>query len=175
MARKKKYSLSEYVLAGIFLAIAMVLPFLTAQIPQIGKALCPMHLPVLLAGFFCGPGLGFAVGLIAPVLRAVVFASPVLMPNAVGMCLELATYGFISGYLYRYLPKTKFNVYFSLICAMLLGRIVWGVGRVLLLNLGGYAFSWSAFIAGAVLNCIPGIVVQIVLVPLIVFALKNNR
>lgn len=175
MAKKKKITLSEYVLAGIFLAIAMVLPIFTAQIPQIGKALCPMHIPVLLAGYFCGPWLGMAVGFIAPLLRSFIFAAPVLMPNAVGMCFELATYGFIAGYLYRYLPKTKFNLYFSLICAMVIGRVVWGVSRVVLLRLGDYAFSWSAFIAGALLDCIPGIIVQIILVPLLVMALKNNR
>ena len=41
-------------LSAMFMAIAFVLPFLTGQIPQIGSMLCPMHIPVLLCGFFCG-------------------------------------------------------------------------------------------------------------------------
>lgn len=40
------------VLAAMFLALALVLPFITGQLPQIGNALCPMHFPVLLCGFF---------------------------------------------------------------------------------------------------------------------------
>lgn len=174
MARRKKSSLSEYILAAIFLAIALVLPIFTGQIPQIGKALCPMHIPVLLCGYFCGPWLGMGIGFIAPLLRSIIFSTPVLIPNAIGMAFELATYGFIAGYLYKYLPKSKFNIYFSLICAMLLGRIVWGASRVVLYNVAGYEFGWSAFIAGALTSAIPGIIAQIIIVPILVMALKNN-
>lgn len=50
------------VYAGAALALCLVLPFLTGQIPQIGSALCPMHIPVLLAGFLCGPWVGCGGG-----------------------------------------------------------------------------------------------------------------
>ena len=40
--------------SALYLAIALVLPFLTGQIPQIGSMLCPMHIPALLCGFVCG-------------------------------------------------------------------------------------------------------------------------
>lgn len=91
--------------AALFLALAMVLPFLTGQIPQIGKSLCPMHIPALLCGFLCGWPWGLAVGLIAPLLRSVTFGMPAMFPDAVVMAFELAAYGAVAGILYRLLPK----------------------------------------------------------------------
>lgn len=52
--------------SALFLALAMVLPFLTGQIPEIGSMLCPMHIPALLCGFMCGWPWGLAVGFISP-------------------------------------------------------------------------------------------------------------
>ncbi|MCR5399076.1 MAG: ECF transporter S component [Lachnospiraceae bacterium] len=163
----------KMITAAICLALAMVLPFFTGQIPQIGKMLSPMHIPVFLCGFFCGPIYGLVIGFIAPLLRSVTFGMPALMPSAVGMCFELATYGLISGLMYRALPKKNVYIYVSLFTAMIAGRIVWGIARVILLGVGGYEFGWEAFIAGALLNAIPGIILHIVLVPIIVIAVKK--
>ena len=85
--------------AALFLALAMVLPFLTAQIPEIGSMLSPMHIPVLLCGFLCGWPWGLAVGFIAPPLRSVLFGMPAMFPGAAAMAFELATYGAVSGLL----------------------------------------------------------------------------
>ena len=161
------------VLSAMLLSVALVLPFLTGQIPQIGNALCPMHLPVLLCGYFCGPWYALAIGAAAPLLRFALFGMPPLMPTGLAMCLELAAYGFASGMLYRHLPKRRIFVYVSLIGAMLAGRIVWGSARVLLYGLGKSTFGWSAFLTGAFLNAIHGIIVQIVLIPVLVFALQK--
>lgn len=163
------------ILAALFLALALVLPFLTGQIPQIGNALCPMHLPVLLCGYFCGPWYALAIGLIAPLLRLLLFGMPPLIPTGIAMCFELATYGCIAGLMYLWLPKKKPYIYVSLICAMLAGRIVWGVARVILYGLGKSQFGWSAFMAGAFLNAIPGIIVQIILIPLLVMILQKAQ
>ena len=57
-----KQHIKKLTYSAICLALCLVLPFLTGQIPQIGSALCPMHLPVLLAGFLCGPWWAAAVG-----------------------------------------------------------------------------------------------------------------
>ena len=89
------------------------------------------------------------------------------------MMFELGTYGLTSGLLYKILPKNKGNIYLSLICSMIIGRIIWGVSRVVLLSLGNYEFSWTAFIAGAFLNAIPGIIVQLVLIPILIIAIEN--
>ena len=157
----------------MLLALALVLPFLTGQIPQIGNLLCPMHIPVLLCGFFCGPWYGLAVGFIAPLLRFAMFGSPPLIPMGVAMCFELATYGLVSALLYRALPKKKTYIYVSLIGAMLAGRAVWGAARVILWGLGKADFGWAAFLTGAFTGAVPGIVLQLVLIPVLVMALEK--
>ena len=157
----------------MFLALALVLPLLTGQLQQLGNALCPMHIPILLCGFFCGPIYGLAVGLIAPVLRFFIFGMPPLLPIGIPMSFELATYGLISGYLYRKLPTKKSSVYLSLVIAMLGGRLVWGTAETVLMGLGKSEFGWNAFFAGAFVNAIPGIIIQIVLIPILVITLSK--
>lgn len=169
----KNNSLKTMILAAMFLAIALVLPFLTGQIPQIGRALCPMHLPVILCGFFCGPWYALAIGFICPILRFALFGMPPIMPNGLAMAFELATYGFASGMLYRMLPKKKVYVYVALIGAMILGRIVWGIVSTVLYGVSGTEYGWTAFITGALLSVIPGIIVQIILIPILVITLKK--
>jgi LytS/YehU family sensor histidine kinase len=151
----------------------MVLPFLTGQIPQIGSALSPMHIPVLLCGFLCGGGVGLCVGFIAPLLRSLLFGIPVFFPQAVSMAFELATYGLLSGLLYRALPRKTSSIYVALIVSMFVGRLVWGAARFVLAGLSGSSFPFSAFLAGAFTNAVPGIVLHIVLIPLIVMALEK--
>lgn len=159
--------------AALYLAIALALPFLTGQIPEIGAMLAPMHIPVLLCGFICGWPWGLAVGLIAPLLRSVLFGMPALYPTAIAMTFELAAYGALAGVLYRHLPRRIWSVYVSLILAMLGGRIVWGAAEYLLLLERGTAFTPELFLAGAVLNAIPGIILHIVLIPVLVIALEK--
>lgn len=166
-------TLKKLVFAALCLALCMVLPLLTGQIPQIGKALSPMHIPVLLCGFLCGWPLGLAVGAIAPVLRSALFGMPALYPDAVCMAFELAAYGAVSGMLYRILPRKPWSVYVALLAAMIAGRIVWGVVKWVLLGLAGSAFTMEMFLAGALLNAIPGIVLHIVLIPIVVLALEK--
>lgn len=169
-----KKNLRQMLLAAMLLALALVLPFLTGQIPKIGNLLCPMHLPVLLCGFFCGPWYGLAVGFIAPLLRFALFGAPPLIPMGAAMCFELATYGLVSALLYRALPKKKPYIYVSLIGAMLAGRAVWGAARVILWGLGKADFGWAAFLTGAFTGAIPGIILQIVLIPVLVMVLSKN-
>ncbi len=166
-------SIRNLACAAACLALCMVLPFLIGQIPEIGRALSPMHIPVLLGGFLCGPGWAMVVGAVAPLLRSLLFGMPTLFPNGIAMCFELATYGLVSGILYRRLPKKTSSVYIALIAAMLAGRVVWGVVRVLLSGVSEASFTWAAFLAGAFTNAIPGIVLHIVLIPVIVLALRR--
>lgn len=163
----------KLVVAGLCLALCIVLPFLTGNIPQIGSKLSPMHIPVLLCGFFCGPVYGAVVGFVAPILRFFLVGMPPLMPTGLSMAFELATYGIVSAVLYKLLPKKIPFIYVSLIGAMIVGRIVWGIARVILTFAGVGTFTLQAFIAGALLNAIPGIIVHIVLIPIIVIAVKK--
>ena len=165
--------IQKLVIAAVCLALCMVLPFLTGQIPEIGSMLSPMHIPVLLCGFICGPAWAAVVGAVAPLLRFALFGMPPLFPVGVAMCVELATYGVVSGALYRLLPHRPVYVYVSLLAAMLAGRIVWGVVRVVLSGVTGSAFTWAAFMAGAFTQAVPGIILHIVLIPVIVLALQK--
>ena len=170
-----KTNVKTLTLSAMFLALALTLPFITGQIPEIGAMLCPMHLPVLLCGFFCGGPWGLAVGLIAPVLRSMIFGMPPMYPTALSMAFELAAYGAISGLLYAKLPKNKASVYVSLVTAMIVGRLVWGAARFVFAGLDVTAFGLQAFWAGAVTSAIPGIILQLILIPILVIALDKQR
>ena len=172
---KKHNQVKRLVLASMFLALALVLPFLTGQIPEVGSMLCPMHIPVLLCGFFCGWPWGAAVGVIAPLLRSLIFGMPPMFPTALCMAVELAAYGAVSGYLYEKLPRKKSSVFVSLISAMIVGRLLWGAARFLCAGLDPSAFGLGAFWAGAVTSAIPGIIVQLVLIPILVMTLNKNK
>ncbi|MBR3767446.1 MAG: ECF transporter S component [Clostridia bacterium] len=170
---KKNEHLIKLALSSVFLALAYVLPFLTGQIQQIGNMLCPMHIPVLLCGFVCGAPWGVAVGIIAPLLRSLTLGMPVLFPNAVSMAFELAVYGFMTGLLYKALPKKKGFIYISLLISMIAGRGIWGIVQFSLIGFDATKFGFSAFIAGAVTNAVPGIILQIVLVPILVMVIEK--
>ncbi|MGI6725864.1 MAG: ECF transporter S component [Christensenellales bacterium] len=159
--------------AALYLSIAMVLPFVTGQVPEVGSMLCPMHIPALLCGFMCGWPWGLAVGFIAPLLRSLVFGMPTMFPAAVAMAFELAVYGGMAGHLYHRLPRKKRVTYAVLLIAMIAGRIAWGAARVILSGLSGSGFTWALFLAGAFTNAIPGIILQIVLIPVLVIAMDR--
>ena len=160
--------LRRLVYSALFLALALLLPFLT----QIGSALSPMHIPVLLCGFVCGWPWGLAVGFIAPLLRHLLFGMPPIL-TAIAMAFELAAYGAFSGLFYGLLPRKAVHVYTSLIGAMLCGRAVWGAVSFLLYGLLGNPFTPQIFLAGAFLNAVPGILCQLILIPPAVLALQK--
>lgn len=172
---KKETKLLNLALSAMFLALAYVMPFLTGQIPQIGAMLCPMHIPVILCGFACGWPWGMLVGLTAPLLRSLTLGVPPLFPKAVAMAFELLAYGFVSGFMYSILPKKKGYIYCSLIVAMAVGRLVWGAVQFLCAGLDASEFSFEAFWAGAVTNALPGIVLQLLLIPMLVMLLESAK
>lgn len=164
------------IFAALFLALAYIMPFLTGQIPEVGSMLCPMHLPTLLCGFICGPLWGTLVGFIAPLFRSLATGGfPPMFPTAVCMAFELAAYGAVAGLMHTVLPRKKPYIYVSLLTAMIIGRLVWGAAMFVCMGIEGGRFTLSAFLAGAVINAIPGIIVQIVLVPVFVMLLDNPK
>lgn len=162
-------------LSGMFLALGFVLPFLTGQIPRIGNMLLPMHIPVILCGLICGWQYGGILGFILPILRSLIFGSPILFPTASAMAFELMTYGIVVGLIYN---SSKWqcirSLYRSLLIAMISGRIVWGLIQSIQLGISGSGFTAQMFIAGALLNAIPGIVLQLILIPGIMLALHRT-
>lgn len=161
-------------IAGLCLALAMVLPFLTGQIPQIGSALSPMHIPVLLCGFLAGGFWGLLVGAAAPLLRFALFGMPPLMPMGIAMAFELATYGLIAGLVYRMLPGKPIHVYIALVIAMLAGRVVFGTAMYLLMKSAGNVYTMQMFLSAAFIKAVPGIILHLLLIPPIVLALKKS-
>ncbi len=180
----KRQKVIKPILSAMFLALGLVLPFLTGQIQHIGNMLLPMHIPVLLCGFICGWQYGISVGFIMPLMRSALFGMPVMFPNAVAMAFELAAYGFLSGFLFH---KARWqcirSLYRCLIITMLGGRVIWGIAMAVIMGLGSGVFTVEAFMAGAFLNSIPGIIAQLILIPAVMLALdkthlvpmKNNK
>ena len=198
MKTKNASPARNVVLAALFLALAFVLPMVTGHLPQVGNMLCPMHFPILLCGFvlggpwglavgFAAPLLrsrglgdvykrqGLAVGFAAPLLRSVLFGMPPMFPIAISMAFELATYGAVSGWLYRRVKHTLPMTYATLAAAMVAGRLVWGAVRFVLAGLSGSGFPFSAFLSGALFTAVPGIIAQLVLIPLIITALQKAK
>lgn len=173
-AVKTNEKTKKMVQAAVFLAIGILLPFLTGQIPQIGNMLLPMHIPVLLCGMVCGSGYGLIVGIVCPLLRSALFGMPAIFPNAAAMALELGTYGFVAGFLYsRSRWQCVASVEKCLVAAMLAGRAVWGVSMAVLMAAAGSQFTFKLFLAGAFINAVPGIILQLVLIPVCMVALNK--
>lgn len=168
-------TIKNMTLSAMFLAIGLVLPLFTGQIPQIGSMLLPMHIPVFLCGLICGWQYGAVVGFVLPLLRYTIFGMPVLFPTGIAMSMELLTYGLVSGLLYGISRwQCIVALYRCMIAAMLAGRVVWGIAQTFLLGVWGDGFTWQMFMAGAFLNAIPGIVLQLVLIPAIMVALNRT-
>ncbi|MBE6900249.1 MAG: ECF transporter S component [Ruminococcaceae bacterium] len=173
---KEESTVKKIVLGAMFLSVGIVLPFFTGQIPQIGSMLLPMHIPVFLCGLICGGKYGAVIGFVLPLMRSALFIMPPMFPDASAMAFELSAYGFVVGFLYE---KSRWHCIKSLfrcmIIAMLSGRIVWGIAMALFLGIGKNAFTAEAFIAGAFINSLPGIVLQFVTIPGIMLALEKTH
>lgn len=170
-----RQNIKNITLAAMFLGLGLVLPLFTGQIPQIGNMLLPMHIPVFLCGLICGWQYGAAIGLVLPLLRSAIFGMPVFFPAATAMAFELMTYGLVSGLLYSISKWQCIRaLYRCLICAMLSGRAVWGAVQAVQLGLSGGGLTFKIFMTEAFLNAVPGILLQLVLIPAIMVALNRT-
>lgn len=170
-----RLSTRNLVLAGLFIAFGLLMPFITIQLPSMGSRFLPMHMPVLISGFVCGWKYGLAVGLIVPVFRSLLFGMPPMFPTAAAMAIELAIYGFMTGLMYKLLPKKNIYIYMALIIAMVCGRIAWGIVCILLFGLSGTPYTWELFMTGAFFDAIPGIIAQLTVIPIVIIALKKAK
>ena len=158
-----------WVMSAMFLALGLLFPgifhFFGAAS---GQAFLPMHIPVFICGLFCGPIFGSMVGILTPLLSSFLTGMQVFFPTAIAMTLELATYGAVSGLLVK-----KLRLYPALIAAMLCGRVVSGIAHALLLSAASLPYTLETFINVSFLIAIPGIALQLVIVPLAVSILKK--
>lgn len=172
----KKKQINTLALSALFLCLGLVLPFLTGQIEAINKIVSPMHYTVLLCGALCGWKYGLLVGAITPVLRSMIFSMPPMYPKAVEMAFELATYGLLMGLLfYRSKKESIPRLYLSLIISMIVGRVVLGAARAILLGFAGKPFLLSAFLGTAFVEDIPGIALQLIIIPIVMIIIRRPK
>lgn len=158
----------KLVWASFLLILGIILPRLInlAGSMTLGNLISPIHIPVFLTGLILGPFYGALVGFITPLFSTLLFAMPPMMPPiAVLMAFELAVFGLITGYLYS--SKSQ-NIYLSLIAAMVLGRLVYGLALIAVGPLFNFNPPFIPFMQGAFLTGIPGIVIQLVIIPPII-------
>ena len=161
--------IQKMVLSSFFLALAFVLPFLTAGDPTLGNIYLPMHIPILLCGYFCGWKYGLMTGLIAPIFRSLLIGMPPMFPIAVSMSFELGAFGFLTGFLHQLLPHNKIKfLYVSLIGAMIGGRFVAGVANTILYSVSDRPYGFEAFVTASFVVALPGIIIQLAMIPILV-------
>ena len=162
------------IICAIMIAMCVVLPQFFHAIPNAGSIYCPMHIPVLLCGLIAGWPYGLLCGLVGPLLSSLITGMPGMgyLPQ---MMIELACYGLFSGLFMSLLKKLNLTVkvYVSLVLAMLLGRVIAGIFNALIFAAGQY--SILAWTTSYFVTCLPGIIIQIIVVPLIYFALKKAK
>ena len=160
------------IVTALCITLGVVLPLTLHAVPNAGSVFLPMHIPVLLCGLLCGPACGLVGGLLTPVLSALLTGMP---PASVlpGMVCELAVYGLAAGLLLSVIRvrKPAAGLYLSLILSMLAGRLVAGVANALIFQAGRYSFSM--WITASFVKSLPGIAIQIVLIPALVLGLKQ--
>lgn len=172
----KKRQIFNITLSGLLLGLGIVLPFITGM--SLGSILSPMHIPIILCGFICGYKYGLLVGIICPLLRCVLFGMPQFYPTAISMSVELGLYGLSSGLLYKKFKNCKLPfiaiIYITLVSSQIIGRLGWGLVRFILGTIDkSNVFTFKTFIEGAFIIAWPGIVIQLIIIPILVVSLKN--
>lgn len=160
--------------SGMLIAVGLILPFATSHAIGIpGSTILPMHIPVFICGLLCGPLCGGIVGLVLPLLNSILTSMPALYPSMPLMAAELCVYGAVSGALYHKtsLGKRRIGVYIALLSAMICGRVAYGLAFQALLAISGELKALTVW--GALVTGIPGIIIQILLVPGVVFAVEG--
>lgn len=162
------------IFAGLCVALGVVLPVAFHSVANAGSIFLPMHIPVLLCGLVCGWPFGLACGVLAPLLSSLFTGMPpaAMLPS---MLCELAVYGFLSGLLLQKIKTGKLivDLYLSLIAAMLAGRLVYGLLNALIFRAGSY--SLPIWLTASFVTALPGIVIQLAVLPALVLALQKTK
>lgn len=169
---KKISVVKKAIITAVCIALCYVVPLLFHGVQNAGRVFLPMHLPVFLCGLICGWQYGLLCGLAGPALSSLLTSMPpaAILPS---MMLELAVYGCVSGLMMRFIrtKNTYADLYISLIAALLCGRVVAGLLQALIFSKGAY--SMTAWVSGYVVTSWPGTLIQLVLLPSVVFALMK--
>jgi len=168
------FKTKKLVITALLIALGIVLPVALHSIPNAGSIFLPMHIPVLLCGLMLGWQYGLACGVLTPVLSSLITGMPpfAYLPS---MVFELAAYGLVAGLLIKYVrTKSKIaNTYIALIGAMLAGRVLFGLLNALIFRFGAY--SLSIWLAGAFVTALPGILIQLIIIPVLILAIEKAK
>lgn len=168
-----KSTTKKLVSCALCIAIGVLLPMAFHVIPNGGSIFLPMHIPVLICGLFCGAPYGLACGIFTPFLSSMITGMPpaMILPQ---MMIELAVYGLVTGLCEKHiiLKNEISKLYMSLIIAMLAGRIMNGFVNTCILSTQGYTLS--VFMTASFITCLPGIILQLIVVPVLVRILNRN-
>lgn len=168
----KMSAVKKSIITAVCIALCVVLPQAFHAIPNAGSIYCPMHIPVLLCGLICGWPYGLFCGLAGPLLSSLFTGMP---PAAIlpPMMIECAVYGFVSGLMMKliFTKKIYVDLYSSLIIAMLSGRIIAGITKALIFARG--EITIAAWATSYFVTALPGIIIQLALIPTIAFALMK--
>ncbi len=161
------------VLTAVCIALCVVLPMAFHAIPNGGQVMLPMHIPVLLCGLMCSWHYGLACGLLGPLLSSLITGMP-LAAALPGMVTECVVYGSVTGIMLQlvHTKKTYLDLYISMITAMALGRVVAGFAKAFIFAPGTPIFAW---VTTSLVTGLPGIALQLALVPSIVYALIRAK
>lgn len=165
-----KITTKQLILAALFVALGIAFPSLFHMIGA-GPVFLPMHIPVILAGFVCGPALGALCGALTVLLSSLITGMPPMIPNVPIMMCELATYGLVIGLI----SKKSTNIYLTLISGMVAGRIVNVAASFIVYQIVSKSFAVSVILSGLFITAWPGILLQVILIPAIVYALKRYK
>lgn len=167
---KSMTNTNRLVLSALFVALGVIIPQIFHMF-GLGSVFLPMHIPVILCGFICGPYYGLISGVLTVFLSSTITGMPPMMPVGAAMIFELAAYAFVAGLMYR---KTK-KIYFSLIVAMIVGRVVSIAAKYIIYSLIGNSFAMVAILTDLFVTAWPGIAIQILAIPAILALLRRYK
>lgn len=170
MIMKKGFSTRDLILAGVLLALGIVIPMIFHTVGIMGTVFLPMHIPVLIGGLLISPVLALLLGIITPLLNSVLTGMPPMFPMAAIMMFELGVYGLAASLATRNL---KLSTMPSLIISMIVGRLAAGVTVFVLSSYFGVQMDAIMFVKGGIITGLPGMAIQLILIPSLVYALNK--
>lgn len=172
---KKQFTVKNITVCAMCMALCCVLPLAFHSV-GLGQAFSPLHFPVILCGLVCGPILGVICGVLGPVLSCLTTGMPPVAA-LITMVPELLTYGLVCGLVMLFV-RTKHlmtDLYAAMVPALIAGRVVGGVFKALFFTGSAGGYTLSMFVSSYLVGTFPGIIAQLVLIPLLVLTLEKTR
>lgn len=166
-----KISARDLSLSGLFGALGIVVPIVFHAV-GLGPTFLPMHLPVLMCGLLVAEPAALTVGVLVPLMSSALTGMPAPVPTAPLMSLELAALAVTAGILRR---RLRLPVVAAVAAAIIAARLV-GVGeRVVMAPWIGVDQAPVAYVIWSFAIGWPGIVIQLIAVPLAFGSFSASR